>query len=108
MTQLNDTYLRCIQACQECILRCEECIKGMASEPSHNDCPVCCHECAQVCQLCVSAMARDSRNVKETCALGARVCEWCAEQCGSHDHDHCQRCAESCRACATECREIAA
>ena len=39
MTQLNDTYLRCIQACQECILRCEECIKGMASEPSHNDCP---------------------------------------------------------------------
>ena len=23
MTQLNDTYLRCIQACQECILRCE-------------------------------------------------------------------------------------
>ena len=44
MTQLNDTYRRCIQACQECILRCEECIKGMAGESSHNDCPACCHD----------------------------------------------------------------
>jgi hypothetical protein len=36
------------------------------------------------------------------------VCEWCAEQCGAHNHDHCRRCAESCRVCAAECRKIAA
>ena len=35
MTQLNETYRKCIEACQECILRCEECIKGMATEASH-------------------------------------------------------------------------
>ena len=69
MTQTNETYRKCIEACQECILRCEECIKGMAAEASDNDCPVCCHECLQLCQLCISAMARDSRNVKDTCAL---------------------------------------
>ena len=39
MTQLNETYRKCIEACQECILRCEECIKGMATEASDNDCP---------------------------------------------------------------------
>ena len=108
MTQLNETYRKCIEACQDCILRCEECIKGMAAEASDNDCPVCCHECLQLCQLCISAMARDSRNVKDTCALCAQVCEWGAEQCGVHSHDHCRRCAESCRVCAAECRKIAA
>src|SRR5467141_507681 len=87
MTQLNETYRKCIEACQECILRCEECIKEMATEASDNDCPVCCHECLQLCQLCISAMARDSQNVKDTCALCAQVCEWCAEQCGVHGHD---------------------
>jgi len=108
MTQLNETYRKCIEACQDCILRCEECIKGMATEASDNDCPVCCHECLQLCQLCISAMARDSRNVKEICALCTLVCEWCAEQCGVHRHDHCRQCAESCRVCVAECRKIAA
>ena len=72
MTQLNETYRKCIEACQECILRCEECIKGMATEASHNDCPVCCHECLQLCQLCISALARDSRNLKDICAPALR------------------------------------
>jgi hypothetical protein len=75
MTQFNQAYRKCIEACQECILRCEECIKGMATEASDNDCPVCCHECLQLCQLCISAMARDSRipaHCALRCANGAR------------------------------------
>ncbi|WP_390176068.1 four-helix bundle copper-binding protein [Mariniblastus fucicola] len=37
----------------------------------------------------------------------AGACDWCAEQCGAHDHEHCKRCAESCRKCADECRKMA-
>ena len=108
MTQLNETYRKCIEACQECILRCEECIKGMATEASHNDCPVCCHECLQLCQLCISALARDSRNLKDICAPALRCANGARSSVASHSHDHCRRCAESSRICAAECRKIAA
>src|SRR5260370_39102771 len=108
MTQFNETYRKCIEACQECILRCEECIKGMAAGASDNDCPVCCHECLQLFQLCLRAMAGDSRNVKDTCALCAQGCEGGAEQCGGHSPDHCRRCAEACPVRAAEWRQHAA
>ncbi|WP_157699065.1 four-helix bundle copper-binding protein [Bernardetia litoralis] len=36
------------------------------------------------------------------------MCEWCASQCGKHNHDHCKACAESCHKCAEECRKMAA
>ncbi|WP_158686517.1 four-helix bundle copper-binding protein, partial [Cronobacter sakazakii] len=31
-----------------------------------------------------------------------------AEECGKHDHDHCQRCAEACKKCADACRKMLA
>ncbi len=73
MTQLNDTYLRCIRACQECILRCEECIKSMASEPSHNDCPVCCHECAGLSALRQRNGERYPKRKGDLCSLRSGV-----------------------------------
>ncbi|WP_367281915.1 four-helix bundle copper-binding protein [Tunicatimonas pelagia] len=36
------------------------------------------------------------------------MCEWCAQECDAHDHDHCKQCAESCRKCAEECQKMAA
>jgi hypothetical protein len=27
----------------------------------------------------------------------------CAQECAKHQHDHCQKCAESCRQCADAC-----
>jgi len=35
------------------------------------------------------------------------VCDACAEECGQHEHGHCQACAEACRQCAEECRAMA-
>jgi hypothetical protein len=32
------------------------------------------------------------------------ICQRCADECGKHDHDHCQQCAEACRACVEACR----
>jgi hypothetical protein len=35
------------------------------------------------------------------------VCDYCADMCEKHDHDHCKKCAESCRKCAEHCRNMA-
>ncbi|WP_417848633.1 four-helix bundle copper-binding protein [Thalassoglobus sp.] len=79
----------------------------MLDEQSDNDCPRCCRECIDLCLLCAQAIARNSRFSEEICKLCADACEWCAEQCGAHDHDHCQKCAEACRACVKSCRSMA-
>jgi hypothetical protein len=100
--------MTCIEACQRCALDCENCLSEMMGKPSDNDCPACCRECIETCILCTQAMARQSRFADQYCGICADVCDWCAEQCGEHDHDHCQKCAESCRACAEACREMAA
>ncbi|WP_390621484.1 four-helix bundle copper-binding protein [Rubripirellula reticaptiva] len=53
-------------------------------------------------------MARNSRYSDAICKPCVGICEWCPEQCGTHDHDHCQKCAEACRACVRSCRSMAA
>ena len=91
----------CIAACNDCATECGNCFTHMVGKDSMNDCPACCIECAAICRLAADAMARNSPFYKEVCALCAKVCEWCAEQCGAHPMEHCQTCAEACRRCAT-------
>ena len=43
-------------------------------------------------------MSRESRFAPEFCRLCAEVCDACGMECGRHDHDHCQRCADACAA----------
>lgn len=105
---VKQKYLDCIEACQRCLVDCQNCLSIMATEQSDNDCPRCCMECIDSCLVCIKSMAADSRFAGRYAAICADICDWCAEQCEAHDHDHCQRCAESCRKCAEECRKIAA
>ena len=105
---LNSSYVKCIEACQECLIDCKVCLAKMAGKKSMNDCPYCCVQCIEVLQASIGLMAVDSQFAAEHCALCARVCDYCAEQCAAHDHEHCQRCAESCRKCAETCRGMAA
>jgi len=99
-------YQECTDLCAECAIACEVCLAEMAGVDSRNDCPKCCVECAAVCNLCVRFMAWESVMAGQVCRICAEICDWCADQCGEHEHDHCQRCVEMCRNCAYECRRM--
>ena len=105
---MNTIYQKCIEACQQCLVDCQYCLFEMAGKKSMNDCPKCCAECVDACLMSIKMMAADSKHASQYCLLCALICEWCAEQCGAHEHEHCQICAESCKKCAEECRKIAA
>lgn len=105
---IKTTYLNCIEACQQCFIDCQVCLVKMAGQESMNDCPLCCVQCAEACQVCLKMLLADSKWAKDYCRICAGICDYCAEQCGAHDHEHCQRCAASCRACAKACRAVAA
>lgn len=103
-----DEYLACIEACQACIVECAICLYAMSAEASDNDCPTCCYECIAICELTVKVLAAGSPNTGKIAGLCADLCDWCAQECSVHDHDHCIRCAASCRKCADQCRAISA
>ncbi|MDI9730490.1 four-helix bundle copper-binding protein, partial [Stutzerimonas stutzeri] len=44
----------------------------------------------------------------EFCALCAKICRACGEECAKHQMDHCQECAKACMKCAEECERMAA
>ena len=105
---LKSSYAECIEVCQQCLIDCKVCLAEMAGKKSMNDCPYCCVQCIEVLQASIGLMAVGSKFAAEHCALCAKICEYCAEQCAAHDHEHCKRCAESCRKCAEMCRSMAA
>lgn len=65
-------------------------------------------DCAQLCWTTSALLARDSEFSGELCAVCAKVCQACADECAKHDHQHCQKCAEACRQCAEECGNMKA
>lgn len=103
---LTKAIKACITACDTCATECGSCFSHMVGKESANDCPACCIECAAMCRLSADAMARNSPFQKDICALCAKVCDWCAEQCAAHDMAHCKQCAEACRRCADACRTM--
>ena len=107
LIMINTNYLDCIEACQACLVDCQNCLMEMAGKKSMNDCPACCVQCVDACTICLKMMAGGGKFATDYCELCAKVCDYCAEQCEAHDHDHCQRCAESCRKCAEACRALA-
>lgn len=101
-------YEKCIKACRLCFLDCQKCAVQMAGKESGNDCPNCCLQCLDACLLCIKFLFAGSQFSKAYCLLCAEVCDWCAQQCQVHDHDHCKVCAASCVICADACRAYAA
>lgn len=102
---MESKYKNCINACQQCLVDCQYCLVQMAGKESMNDCPSCCIQCIDAGSICIKFMVADSLFVKDYLRLCAQICEWCAEQCQAHNHEHCKLCATSCMACADECRK---
>ena len=65
-------------------------------------------ECAAVCYAAAQLMSMQGSHAKELCAVCAKLCRECAEECDKHDHEHCKSCADACRKCAEECERMAA
>jgi hypothetical protein len=91
----------CIAACQHCADAClsEDDIKRMV------DCIRTDRDCADACALAMNFVARDSSHARKAVEFCRDLCQQCAEECGKHDMDHCQQCAQACRECEQACAE---
>ncbi|WP_225776328.1 four-helix bundle copper-binding protein [Pseudomonas sp. Marseille-Q5115] len=108
---MNSGYDDCIEECLRCALACESCASACLQEQDTQmmaNCIKLDRDCADMCKLAAMLMARQSPLAKEFCALCAKACKACGDECGKHDDDHCQNCAKACHACAQACEAMAA
>ena len=98
---LEHVLIKCITACETCMTMClqEDDVKMMVG------CIQLDRDCADICTLTARFVARNSAHTKHVMKECIEICRKCAEECGKHDHDHCQHCAEICRECADACTE---
>ena len=98
---LEHVLIKCITACETCMTMClqEDDVKMMVG------CIQLDRDCADICTLTARFVARNSAHAKHEMKECIEICRKCAEECGKHDHDHCQHCAEICRECADACTE---
>jgi hypothetical protein len=103
---------QCIQACLECAAACNHCATECTKEEDVQMMARCIQldmACAVACNAAGQLITFENSAAAEMCALCARICDECAEECARHEHmDHCKRCAVICRHCAGECRKMAA
>lgn len=103
-----DPALRaCIEACQHCHRIClgevQHCLTlgGDHAEPTHINLML---DCAAVCATAADLMTTNSRFYRQLCAVCARICTHCAQQCqalGQMDE-----CVRACEKCADECEHM--
>lgn len=95
----------CARMCMSCADAC------LAEEMDMTQCIRTCLDCADVCEttgkLAVRRSGSNEQVLKDMLELCARICEACAAECESHDHEHCKLCAQMCRECAQDCRTAA-
>ena len=105
--ELNKTPNQtCIQACIACATACNQCFAACLREVDVKMMARCIAldvDCAAMCSLAVNAMARNSEHAQAICALCAKICKACGDECAKHDAQHCKACAEACYQCANEC-----
>ncbi|MCW9706226.1 four-helix bundle copper-binding protein [Aliifodinibius sp. 1BSP15-2V2] len=96
-----------INKLSSCLAACEHCADACLSEDNIDAMVECIRidrDCAEVCALAIKFVSRDSDYASAILDRCADLCSACAEECGKHDHDHCQECAKACRECADACR----
>ena len=105
----DDEMQNCIDNCLEAVQACEWCADACLDEDEDMArCIRLCRDVADLTALHARFMARNSGYHAELASICADACEQCADECASHDHDHCQTCADVLTRCAESCREMAA
>ena len=97
--QLLKTLGNCINHCNYCADACldEDNVKMM------KDCIRTDRVCAEVCSTLNQVLVTGYENVNGLVKYCIEVCKACADECGKHDHQHCQECAKACRECVKAC-----
>lgn len=105
----NDSLGLAVRHALYCAAICNSCADACSAEDM--DMRRCIRLCSDCSDICTATYRVASRRTDENRALIAatlelciQACETCAEECGKHDHAHCQRCAQMCRECARDCR----
>ena len=105
MNQQNQSLLyalnACVAACERCASAClqEDHVKMMAP------CIALDRDCSDICALVARLLARGSAHAQHLLRECAEICRLCAEECGQHQHQHCQECAAACRRCEEAYRQ---
>lgn len=105
MPQPNQTLLQALNAC---VAACEQCATACLQEADVQMMARCIsldRDCADICALVARFVARGSAHAPHLLHECAEICRLCAEECGQHQHEHCQQCAEACRRCAEACQQ---
>jgi hypothetical protein len=110
-TMSHEKFQSCIDACYECATLCDHCAAACLKESDVKMLANCIEldiYCADICRLTAHFMAKGEKYAGEACALCAKVCRDCADECARHKHGHCKACSEACSKCAEECSRMAA
>lgn len=93
-----------------CSLFCTSCADACsAEEMDMAQCIRNCLDCADVCaataRLAVRRTAQNIEVLRAQLEACINACETCAAECERHDNPHCALCAKMCRECAEDCRK---
>jgi len=105
---LSDEQRECIENCNEAAEVCEWCADECLGSEDMEQCARLCRDVADIASLHARFMARDSAYSDHLAGACVEACEACADECETHDADHCQLCAEVLRECAESCRDMIA
>ncbi|KMK76328.1 four-helix bundle copper-binding protein [Alkalihalobacillus pseudalcaliphilus] len=104
-------YQECLEACLTCMEKCNTCFDACLDEDNVKMMAACIRldrECADICSFTARAIQTNSPILKEVIKLCVEICQACGDECGRHNHEHCQNCADACYHCAEVCRKIIA
>lgn len=104
----NHDHSALIKKLFDCALACENCAAACLQEDDvkyMTRCIALDGDCADICVLAARLLQRNSAIAHQYLVICEEICRMCAEECGRHNHEHCQRCAEACRVCAEACHE---
>jgi hypothetical protein len=93
-----------------CSLFCTSCADAcVAEEMDMAQCIRTCLDCADVCaataRLAVRRTAQNIDVLRSQLKTCIEACETCAAECENHGNEHCALCAKMCRECADDCRK---
>ena len=103
--KMRECIENCLEATEVCEWCADECIA--LGDSDMIECIRLCRDVADVASLHARFMARNSQWEAELADLCASLCTACADECETHDHDHCQACVSVLRTCAQSCSDMA-
>src|SRR3954469_13455120 len=104
--------VRAIEACLECTQTCTSCGDACGAMEGMERCTRLCNDCADICHVASRVLSRKTAFqpdlVREAIQACSRLSPACAEDCASHDAEHCKVCGDACRRCVEACDDVVA